>query len=150
MELEKDNANISVTLIKPAAIDTMYVEHAKNYLDHEATLPPPIYSPEVVTEAILYAAEHPRRDIFVGAAAKLFSAGSYYMPRFVDKFMERLMFRMQITDKPRDSHKLNALPAPGSHPDIYPGPGLHRFAFPQASKSLPCRSCPVGACSAWA
>lgn len=127
MELEKDNANISVTLIKPAAIDTMYVEHAKNYLDHEPTLPPPIYSPEVVTQAILYAAEHPRRDIFVGAAAKLFSAGSYYMPRFVDKFMERLMFRLQITDKPRDSHKQNALHAPVEDLKERQGMGGHIF-----------------------
>ena len=33
MELEADDAPISVTLIKPAAIDTPYKEHARNYLD---------------------------------------------------------------------------------------------------------------------
>src|SRR5690606_9538965 len=79
MELEEEGADISVTLVKPAAVDTMYVEHAKNYLDYEPTLPPPIYTPDVVANAILFAAQHPRRDIYVGAAARIFSAGSYYM-----------------------------------------------------------------------
>ena len=32
MELEEEGAPISVTLIKPSAIDTPYRQHAKNYL----------------------------------------------------------------------------------------------------------------------
>jgi short-subunit dehydrogenase len=54
MELEKEGAPISVTLIKPAAIDTMFAVHAKNYMDKEPALPPPIYAPEIVAKAILY------------------------------------------------------------------------------------------------
>jgi len=112
MELEEEGAQISVTLIKPGSIDTMYVEHAKNYMETEPTLPPPVYSPEVVADAILYAAEHQRRDIYVGAAARVFSAGSYYMPRIVDKFMERFMFQMMSTDKPTENNRKNALHTP--------------------------------------
>ena len=55
MELEHDGAPISVTLIKPAAIDTPYTEHAKNYLPVEPQNPPPVYAPDVVAEAILIA-----------------------------------------------------------------------------------------------
>ncbi|MBA4158389.1 MAG: SDR family NAD(P)-dependent oxidoreductase, partial [Gemmatimonadetes bacterium] len=33
MELEEAGAPISVTLVKPAAIDTPYTEHARNYMD---------------------------------------------------------------------------------------------------------------------
>ena len=36
----------------------------------EAKLPPPIYDPELVADAILFAAAHPRRTLFVGGAAK--------------------------------------------------------------------------------
>jgi hypothetical protein len=68
MELEKESAPIAVTLIKPAAIDTMFVAHAKNYMDKEPSLPPPVYAPELVAKAILYAAQHPKRDVFVGGA----------------------------------------------------------------------------------
>src|SRR5206468_2433942 len=35
MELEAEKAPISVTLVKPAAIDTPYKDHARNYLDVE-------------------------------------------------------------------------------------------------------------------
>ena len=67
MELMHDREPISVTLIKPAAIDTPYVQHAQNYMAKEPRNPPPYYAPDIVAEAVLYAAEHPVRDVFVGA-----------------------------------------------------------------------------------
>lgn len=48
MELEDEGAPITVTLVKPAAIDTPYPEHAKNYMDDAATVPAPVYAPETV------------------------------------------------------------------------------------------------------
>src|SRR5690606_16109139 len=48
MELEADEAPISVTLVKPAAIDTPYKDHAKNYLGVQPENPPPVYAPETV------------------------------------------------------------------------------------------------------
>jgi short-subunit dehydrogenase len=92
MELEKDGAPVSVTLIKPAAIDTMFTVHAKNYLDKEPKLPAPLYAPELVAEAILSAAETPQRDIFVGGASKFNSAGGLNLPRLFDKYSEAFMF----------------------------------------------------------
>lgn len=112
MELDEENAGISVTLVKPGSIDTMYVDHAKNYLEVEPTLPPPVYSPEMVADAILYAAENPMRDIYVGAAAKLLSTSAYYMPRVVDKVMERLMFNLQMTEQPKAENRKDALHTP--------------------------------------
>lgn len=99
MELEAENAPISVTLIKPAAIDTPYNEHAKNYLGVKPDNPGPIYAPETVAEAILHCAENPTRDIFVGAGGKMLSMMDKYMPRLTDKFMETAMFSAQTSDK---------------------------------------------------
>jgi NAD(P)-dependent dehydrogenase (short-subunit alcohol dehydrogenase family) len=62
MELMHDGAPVSVTLIKPAAIDTPYIYHARNYLPMRPQNPPPLYAPEVVARAILHAAEHPARE----------------------------------------------------------------------------------------
>ena len=45
MELEAEGAPISVTLIKPSAIDTPYKDHAKNHLGVLPQNPPPVYSP---------------------------------------------------------------------------------------------------------
>jgi short-subunit dehydrogenase len=70
MELEEEGAPISVTLIKPGAIDTPYSDHAKNYMPVEPKNPAPVYAPEVVARAILHCAETPERDVFVGAGGK--------------------------------------------------------------------------------
>jgi short-subunit dehydrogenase len=71
MELIRDPARISVTLVKPGAVDTPYKEHARNYTGHPATNPPPVYDPQLVADAILHAAENPVREITVGGAGRL-------------------------------------------------------------------------------
>ena len=100
MEIEEAGYSISVTLIKPAAIDTPYLEHAKNLMDEEPSFPPPIYAPETVAHAILHAAQTPRRDIFVGAGGKIFSLMEKYAPRLTDRYMEQALFRQQKSGRP--------------------------------------------------
>ena len=100
MELQDAGAPVSVTLIKPAAIQTGFVRHAKNLLDVEPQLPPPIYAPEVVADAILFAAEHPQRDIYVGGASKLISAAGARMPGLMDRLFGPMLIRQQRTDTP--------------------------------------------------
>jgi short-subunit dehydrogenase len=109
MELEADETPISVTLIKPAAIDTPYKDHAKNYLGVQAENPPPVYAPEIVAEAILHCAENPTRDVFVGAGAKALSVAGKYAPRLTDKYMESAMIAGQKSDKPLDDNSKEGL-----------------------------------------
>ena len=45
MELLTEKAPVSVTLVKPTSIDTPLPNRARNYMDREPTLPPPIYPP---------------------------------------------------------------------------------------------------------
>jgi hypothetical protein len=67
MELEEAGAPVLVTLIKPSAIDTPYMEHARSYLDTPGTKnPPPSYDPELVARAVVFACEDDRRDIVIG------------------------------------------------------------------------------------
>jgi short-subunit dehydrogenase len=100
MELEAESAPVSITLIKPSAIDTPYKDHAKNYMDTRPENPPPVYAPETVADAILYAAANPVRDLFVGAGGKIISAMGNYAPRTTDLVMESTMIDMQQTEMP--------------------------------------------------
>jgi hypothetical protein len=102
MELEEAGVPISVTLIKPSAIDTPYKEHAKNYLPVEPNNPPPVYAPDVVADAILHCAEHPTRDVIVGGGGKGLSVIGQRAPRCTDKLMELAFFDLQQTDRPHD------------------------------------------------
>lgn len=71
IELGHDEAPVAVTLIRPAAIDTPYTEHAHNHMgDADPNVPPPVYAPDVVARAILDCAVRPQREVLVGGAAK--------------------------------------------------------------------------------
>jgi NAD(P)-dependent dehydrogenase (short-subunit alcohol dehydrogenase family) len=95
MEVEKAGYPVAVTLVKPAAIDTPYVRHAKNYLPEEPQNPPPVYAPEVVVEVILHCATHAERDMFAGGAGALFGWMEKFMPRATDRAMEATLFDIQ-------------------------------------------------------
>jgi short-subunit dehydrogenase len=100
MELEREGMPISVTLIKPSAIDTPYPEHARNYLADELSLPPPIYDPSLVAKAIVFAAEHQKRELTVGFGGWAIGAMGTVAPRLTDKAMEAVGYVTQTTDTP--------------------------------------------------
>lgn len=112
MELEHDEVPISVTLVKPAAINTPYVEHARNYMDEAPTLPPPVYAPDVVAEAILRCAEKQIREVTVGGSGRLMAVIGMVAPRISDIYMERAIFAQQKTDQ-RSPHTDDSLYSPG-------------------------------------
>lgn len=127
VELAEEEAAVSVTLVRPAAIDTPFVRHAKNYMEVQPKLPPPVYAPYIVAEAILVAAQQPRRDIYVGAASKLASAANKCAPELVDFYLKKCMFSQQRTDQPRieDQETLhgprqNAVLERGDEPFVFP------------------------------
>ncbi|HET9225675.1 MAG TPA: SDR family oxidoreductase [Thermoanaerobaculia bacterium] len=99
MELEEEGAPVSVTLVKPAAIDTPFPEHARSYLDEEPKLPPPVYAPDEVAHAILTCAEKPVRDVVVGGGGRMMTAMGTTAPRLADRYMEAAMFEQQRSDE---------------------------------------------------
>lgn len=105
MELEQDGAPISVTLIKPAAIHTPYPEHARNYMDAPPKLPPPLYDPRLVADAILFACAHPRRQLYVGGGGYAISLAGKVAPRLTDLAMEA--FGVGAQQSPDDAGVLN-------------------------------------------
>lgn len=137
MELEAEGAPVSVTLIKPGAIATPYPQHAKNYMEREPTVPPPVYAPEVVAEAILYCAENPERDVFAGGGGKAISMSGHYAPRVTDKVMEWSMFEMQKSDEPparsRDDNGLYKASGELKERGDYKVPVFERSIYTKAS-----------------
>jgi short-subunit dehydrogenase len=101
MELEAENAPISVTLIKPGPIDTPYTQHARNYLEDAPQHAPPVYAPESVAEAICHAATTPVRDLFVGGGAKLVSIMDKVAPRLGDAFVRKVIIPGTHSGRPR-------------------------------------------------
>jgi short-subunit dehydrogenase len=145
MELDKDDAGISLTVIKPAAIATPFPTHAKSYMEHEPDLPPPNYAPELVAEAILHAAQVPERDLYVGGHSKLTSVLGYLAPRALDRFMSRTMFSQQQSERPNSSARRDALHAPDAQQELHQrnNNGNHRVVERSPYTSFEMRSRPA-------
>ncbi|RKD94990.1 SDR family oxidoreductase [Halopiger aswanensis] len=102
MELEEEDAPVSVTLVKPSAIDTPFAEHAKNYMNEAAKLPAPVYAPETAARTILHAAEapDPEREITVGGGGKNMTVLGRTASGVMDTIMETLFVDLQQKDAP--------------------------------------------------
>ena len=110
MELAQEHIPIAVTLVKPTSIDSPLPQRARNYMNREPSLPPPVYRPEEVAYAILRAAEHPKRDVYVGGSGKLLSVIGQAAPRLIDVITPLVTLAERRKEAPRDP--IGALQAP--------------------------------------
>ena len=123
MELIAEGAPVSVTLVKPASIDTPLPQRARNYMDREPTLPPPIYPPEEVANAILHAAVHPQRDIIVGGGGKLFVMGKEFAPGAYDELAPAIIALQKRAEPPR--RPAGTLQRPGNAGQVRGDPPIY-------------------------
>jgi NAD(P)-dependent dehydrogenase (short-subunit alcohol dehydrogenase family) len=114
IELEKEHAPVSVTLIEPSAINTPYTEHAKNYMDVEPKHQPPVYAPELVANAILHCASHPHRTVRVGGGAKAFAFIEKVAPALGDRSKVATTFEGSRSNEPAHHEDTLFAPRPGA------------------------------------
>lgn len=104
MELAHEGIPISVTNIMPSGINTPFFNKARTKLGVKPMALPPLYPPEEVARAILYAAEHSTRDIVVGEAGKLLLQLQRISPSLVDTLVLWTGFRGQKTNEPKSEN----------------------------------------------
>ncbi|CAA9578900.1 MAG: hypothetical protein AVDCRST_MAG86-2495 [uncultured Truepera sp.] len=98
--------------LKAVSIITPFFNKARNKLGVKPKGLPPIYEPRVVSDAILYAAEHPVRDLFAGGAARQLAFLQALSPRAVDAFVLMTGFEGQKTKEPMSAGAPDNLYAP--------------------------------------
>lgn len=106
-ELRATRDPITVTVIRPAVIDTPGYNATRSRLAHRPSAPPPYYAPSVVAACILYAAEHPVDELFAGGSGRLITALQRSAPRMLDAVFGRWGPRMMHTSD-------RAAPRPGN------------------------------------
>ena len=94
-------------MIKPSGIDTPIAQHASNHLKSEALIPPPVYDPKLVADAILDAAVHARRSVTVGGFGRLQVVLGTHFPRALDALSPVL--RAMMSDPRRRKTTENSL-----------------------------------------
>lgn len=87
LEVMREKLPINITLVLPAGVNTPFFNHARSKMGVKPQPIPPVYEPEMVADAVLYAAEHPRRDLHVGGASWFFTMSQRISPAFTDRVM---------------------------------------------------------------
>jgi NAD(P)-dependent dehydrogenase (short-subunit alcohol dehydrogenase family) len=134
MELAQTGDRISVTTVLPASIDTPFFEHARSRLGGARPKPPPpVYAPEVVADTIVFAAEHPRREIPVGGAAAAFMLTQRLMPALTDAVFSLRSVGAGLQRASRPDNGVDNLDVPLDEPGRvrggHPGPVLRHSLF---------------------
>ena len=112
VELRHEGIPIAVTNVMPAGINTPLFNKARTKLGVKPMPAPPIYQPNTVADLILYAAEHPTRDLIAGGAGRAFLWNQRLSPRLMDAIVLRIGFRSQKTDEPKSADAPTNLFAP--------------------------------------
>lgn len=89
MELMRDGAPVSLSLVKPAALDTPYSRHARNLTGYAVHNPQPVYSTRVAADTVLYCATHPIREITVGGGGRLIASLYNALPGVAEPLLAR-------------------------------------------------------------
>jgi hypothetical protein len=90
-----------VTSVKPATINTPLFTNSRSRMDVKPKGPPPVYQPDVVAACVVYAAEHPVRDLFAGGAGRLMALQQFSAPRLMDRYLSRVATRQERTTEAR-------------------------------------------------
>lgn len=111
-ELMAEGVPVSVTSIKPATINTPFFTNSRSKLDVVPKGPPPFYDPGVVADCVLYAAEHPVRDLFAGGAGRSMAINQVTAPGLMDALLAKFGIPGSRTEPPPPP----ASPATFTHP----------------------------------
>lgn len=116
-ELMHDKSKVEVTMVQLPAMNTTQFKFVKTRLPNKPKPMGKIFQPEVAAEAILFAATHDRREIFVGYPTVQAIWGDKLAPEIGDYVLSRNGFKGQQTNIPEDPDRPHNLwePVPGDH-----------------------------------
>jgi NAD(P)-dependent dehydrogenase (short-subunit alcohol dehydrogenase family) len=122
-ELLHDGSGVRVTMVQLAAINTPQFSWVKSRLPRNPQPVPPIYQPEVAADAIVWASDNDRREVFAGAPAAATIIADRLMPGLLDKYLGRTGYDSQQTDEPVNPERRVNLWSPvegdfGAHGDF--------------------------------
>jgi NAD(P)-dependent dehydrogenase (short-subunit alcohol dehydrogenase family) len=116
-ELLHEHSNVHLTMVQMPALNTPQFDWAVSHMSHAPQPVPPIYQPEVAARAIVWAATHRRRELFVGLSSIKAILANKVAPGTLDRYLGRKGYEMQQrpqalrADRPTDLW----LPVSGEH-----------------------------------
>ena len=122
-ELMHDNSNIKTCMVQLPAMNTTQFGWVLNRLPNKPRPMGKVYQPEVAARAIVYAAQHNRRSIWVGYPTFEAIIGNKIAPWYADRVLARTGYKGQQTSEPVSPDRKNNVWEPvhedrGAHGDF--------------------------------
>ncbi|HSU82617.1 MAG TPA: SDR family oxidoreductase [Thermoanaerobaculia bacterium] len=116
-ELLHDGSHVHICMVQMPALNTPQFSWVKSRLPRKPQPVPPIFQPEVAARAIVYAAHHRRREIYVGWPTVKAVVGNKMAAGYADHYLARHGYDAQQYDGFADPNRPNNLwePVPGDH-----------------------------------
>ncbi|QKV67839.1 SDR family NAD(P)-dependent oxidoreductase [Streptomyces harbinensis] len=89
--------DIHVCTVLPATLDTPFFGNAANYSGRAVRPLSPVYTPERAARRIVRLARTPRREVYVGPAARALAVLSALVPATTERFLARQMDRHHLS-----------------------------------------------------
>ena len=115
-ELIHDRSHVRVTMVQLSAFNTPQFDWVRSKLPRRLQPVPPIFQPEIAAEAIVRAAKHHPREIWVGWPAVKTILSTRLFPGLGDRLAARNAYESQMTDEPAAADRADNLfePVPGN------------------------------------
>ena len=103
-ELIHDRSAIHLTMVHLPAVNTPQFDWALNKTGRKAQPVPPIFQPEVAARAIVFAANHRRREVWVGFSSVKAIIGNMLAPGLIDHYLAKAGYSSQMAKErlPKD------------------------------------------------
>lgn len=112
-ELRHNSSGVGLTIVHLPGLNTTQFGWVRAKVPNDPQPVPPIYSPQVPAEAIVWAADHPRRrEIWVGGSTVMTIIGNRLAPWVAERYLARTGFSSQQTDTPVSPDRRDYLDEP--------------------------------------
>ena len=98
-ELIHDRSAVNLTVVHLPGVNTPQFDWGRNKMAKRPQPMPPIYQPEAAAEAIHYAADNPRRELWVGWSSVQAILGQRVAPGLLDRMLARQAWAGQQTQE---------------------------------------------------
>jgi NAD(P)-dependent dehydrogenase (short-subunit alcohol dehydrogenase family) len=111
-ELFHEKSRIKVCMLQLPAVNTPQFDVVRTRLPRKPKPVPPIFQPEVIARAALYASQHPSREIWVAGSAVKAILGQKLIPGLLDRYLGRIGYDAQQTEEPIEPYRRDNVFAP--------------------------------------
>jgi NAD(P)-dependent dehydrogenase (short-subunit alcohol dehydrogenase family) len=111
-ELLHDGSLVTITMVQLPAMNTPQFDWVKSRLPNRAQPVPPIFQPEVAADAILWAADSGRREVYVGMPTVKAIVGNKMAAGLLDRLLARMGYSAQQTNERENPDRPHNLWAP--------------------------------------